>query len=793
MAEDEVGFRINKDFAKKYDEYRRKEELQKLKDRYGDVALDDSSSSSSETEDEDAVELTPAIEKGFLKTLAALKSKDPRIYQQDINFYDEDKKAGSSKAEGKGKKPKEKPMFLKDYERKVLLEQGGVPSDEESSEDESTLKQPMSPSYYEEQEQIKQSFKLAGNDDDEEEDDSLLVERQRTQEELEEDERDYKAWLTGKKEELASKYKDMGPLKQYWNNPELDKGEAFLRDYILNQEYRDPDRDRIPTYDEIVDDDDDDIDYSEDEEYLEKAENFERKFNFRYEEPDAEFIKSYPRTIASSVRRIDERRKKKREETKERKKQEKHQKKDELRQLKNLKKKEILDKLDHLKEITGNKDIGFNQADLEGDFDPKKYDEMMQNVFNEDYYGEEDGEKPEFPEEEDLEEDVNWDMWHGPDAERGGGGEYDWENSQEGAEPHCEDPDFNMDADYDPEAQQSTSQEILAMSKKKKRRRKLGTHFAEAVNKKKPVFDPNDKTFEEYLSEYYKLDYEDVIGDMPCRFKYRNVMANNFGLTTEEVLTAEDRELNTWCSVKAMSKYRSEEEEQRELKRYRKKGRDTRKKHRILASLAKEIEEDEEEEEDTAAPQTSQEAPKKRKDRPELSQDTGEVAKKQKTDSETKPETASPTELAEDTETAEMEDDKALNGGSEDANATTPKKKKRRRKQRKRKLTHEDGVTAANNDPRPPQDTSEKNSKEETTEPSTDVSNVGNTVEDVNKKDNNTEKKKEKQKVVAKVQGEKKQPPKMSAERIKAYGFNPKKFKYILQNQKKKQQKESNT
>lgn len=42
---------------------------------------------------------------------------------------------------------------------------------------------------------------------------------------------------------------------------------------------------RIPTYDEIVNERDED-----DDEEFEKAEEFERKFNFRYQEPDAEFV-----------------------------------------------------------------------------------------------------------------------------------------------------------------------------------------------------------------------------------------------------------------------------------------------------------------------------------------------------------------------------------------------------------------------------------------------------------------------------------------------------------------------
>lgn len=393
-------------------------------------------------------ELTEQFEKDFYKTLACLKNKDPKIYNDNVKFFKDnmqDESAGVSRSTEKTKK--EDKLFLRDYERRIVIERGGKFSD---SEDEDTFhkkkKETREPTYVEEQRALKESISKALEDDEDDEDAALLKPKSKTAVEKLKEEETYKEWLKGQQTEIDNEEKEaLKPLRDFWTDPNLDPKEKFLRDYVLNKKFlgRDDDdedeeeEEALRPYDKIIHDSDENL--SEDEKNIEKQEEFEHKYNFRFEEPDQEFIKRYPRTLENSLRKKDGRRSQKRAEVKQRKEEEKIRKQEELKQLKAMKRKEIEEKIDKLREITGNDDIRMDSIDLEGEFDPAEHDRKMRELFNDEYYAEGDDEmKPEFPDiDDELGVDKNWDDYDPttdvfvPDAE--------------GAKnPDCEDPNFNV-------------------------------------------------------------------------------------------------------------------------------------------------------------------------------------------------------------------------------------------------------------------------------------------------------------------------------------------------------------
>jgi len=89
---------------------------------------DDTSSSE---EDEQAEQLTQQLEKDFFKTLSCLKKGDPCIYDEKVSFF---AAANSTQQRGKNadlkKNDKKKSVFLRDYERTLIVEREGQLSED---------------------------------------------------------------------------------------------------------------------------------------------------------------------------------------------------------------------------------------------------------------------------------------------------------------------------------------------------------------------------------------------------------------------------------------------------------------------------------------------------------------------------------------------------------------------------------------------------------------------------------------------------------------------------------------
>jgi protein KRI1 len=80
------GFKINEEFARKFEHNKRRELLDKAKEKYGERALLDipnqegeGSGSEDEDEDDDGELINATVEKKFLETIAMIRSNDPKL------------------------------------------------------------------------------------------------------------------------------------------------------------------------------------------------------------------------------------------------------------------------------------------------------------------------------------------------------------------------------------------------------------------------------------------------------------------------------------------------------------------------------------------------------------------------------------------------------------------------------------------------------------------------------------------------------------------------------------------
>lgn len=509
---------INEEFARRYEHNKKREELQRFEEfkKKGviDSDLDSEEDDESSEDEEDIVNYPNKHGSKFFDVLIKVRNQDPSLKNKDAKLFDVDNEDGEDdEADDNNKEKKKKPMYLKDVTAQHLLEKGPEFDDEDDEEENKDKKK----SYSEEQELLRKEFLDAvGDEDDEGEFLKVKNDKSGVEDENEDgDEREYEK-----------------KLNEYFQEDEkLDENEKFLKDYFRKKMWLDKEAGSSKHLD-----DDGELDVSEDEEELERQEEYEREFNFRFEENAGDRVMGFSRKVDGSVRKKDNARKLQRKNKEERMAQAEFERKEELKHMKNLKKKELNEKLKKIRETAGigeNEVCALDEHDLEEEFDPDEYDKKMKTAFDDNFYeaddvdpefgsDEEDGEleKPNFDEEDEL-----LGLSKGWDDEYGSG------------------DGFLATREKTLKGKVVNSEELEKEDKKKKRKR---SELEEEVIKKE-------------LEEYYKLDYEDTIGDLKTRFKYRPVNKNTYGLKAKEILVVDDKELNQLVPLKKLATYREDE------------------------------------------------------------------------------------------------------------------------------------------------------------------------------------------------------------------------------------------
>ncbi|KAF8397333.1 hypothetical protein HHK36_016246 [Tetracentron sinense] len=520
---------INKDFARRFEHNKKREDLQRLDELKKKGLVDDSEGSSSESEDDDEKLISSdKRDLQFLDALVKIKKQDPILKQKDVKLFESDDE--ESEEEENGEKPKasrEKPMYLKDVVAKHLIEEG--------PEFEEKLSKSGLKSYPEEQEELRRAFLNAAEEAFDGDGGDLLTEKDKNKgDDVEE----------GDNDEIHKR------LDEYFGaDQKLDENEMFLKNFFLNKMW-------IDKEDKVEKSSQGDLfGVSEDEEEIEKQEKYEADYNFRYEEGAGDRVLGHARFTEGSVRKKTNARKLQRKSKEERMAQAEFERKEELKHLKNLKKKDIIEKLEKIREIAGISEgvCPLNEDDLEEDFDPKEYDRKMKETFDADYYEAEDAD-PEFCSDRD-EDDLEKPNFDKEDELLGLPQDWNVCGSGEGFLAAREKV-LKCKADRENVELSDGHNQEEEMPEEGKRKKKRKISLREKVD------------LDKELEEYYKLDYEDTIGDLKTRFKYTSVPSKRYGLRAEQILMMDDKELNQYVSLKKLAPYREKEWKIPEIKRY---------------------------------------------------------------------------------------------------------------------------------------------------------------------------------------------------------------------------------
>ncbi|THG93416.1 hypothetical protein EW026_g7817 [Hermanssonia centrifuga] len=227
-------------------------------------------------------------------------------------------------------------------------------------------------------------------------------------------------------------------------------------------------------------------------------------------------------------------------------------KKEEIKRLKSLKMKEIREKLErvgreggktlaetagsftnlyqaHIATVTHKLTlIALQELDLEGDWDPDAHDKQMTDIYgqdSEDAFNND--EKPQWDDDIDVTDIVHEEAESSEKKKKK-------KKKKKGGDEGVDESGVNVD-EMDADVEMAVDEEEWDGTEEM-RKRKL----------------------DEYMDEIYGLDFNDMVGGMPTRFKYTKVQQQAYALSPVEILLATDAELNQYMGIKKYAPYRKD-------------------------------------------------------------------------------------------------------------------------------------------------------------------------------------------------------------------------------------------
>ncbi|KKK14641.1 ribosome biogenesis protein [Aspergillus rambellii] len=508
-SSDGAGFKINEEYARRFEYNKRREEMVQLEAKHGKISAlgkrrdgegdEDSEgseeSSSDEDEDEDGDLATTAVDAEIMATIKAIRSKDPRVYDKNVNFYTTTDEGAD--AEPEKREEKQKTMTLRDYHRENILS-GAHLADEDASDAPKT--------YAQEQEDLKQAIvkemhdaadgKPAADDEGDEEE-GFLVRKSGP-------------------EPISAPQETPLDIENADQDPE-----SFLSNFLSSRAWIPAGRPQHQPFDKI---------------------------NTKL------ITHSRDTTNKQSVRRDEvSGRKKIREATRLKKEEEKKQRETEKNRLRKLKMAELQDKVDKIKEAAALRASQLTDEDwtkfLDDAWDDKNWEDEMQKRFGEDYYAENDmggsgdeaGGKRKRPKKPTWDDDIDINDLV-PDFETEGG-------------PAVELSDVEMGDDQDDENKKSKAQE---RRDQKREARKDRMRIEEAI----------DRNLDLDLALLPGATKKNS-----TVFRYRETSPQSFGLTARDILMADDTQLNQFAGLKKLAAFRDDEKKRSDQKKLGKKAR----------------------------------------------------------------------------------------------------------------------------------------------------------------------------------------------------------------------------